>query len=116
MAHMGIMQLPRYYIKTRGIQLSDRDAVDHGIKRIYNYTSSVDYMDDVAISGWVSGLADAKAGEAILVENAFKFVGDIPVYVSTCIVFHTVEQCNVYYMRYRDVYKDSKDGFICLWN
>ena len=116
MAQEKVMQLPRYYIKTRNIELSDQQAFDHGIKRVYNYTSCIDYMDEGAISGWVSGLADVKSGEAILVENAFKFVGSTPLYVSTCIVFHNVEQCNIYYMRYRDAYKDSKDGFVCLWN
>lgn len=110
-----MVKLDRYYIKTRGIRFSKEDVTLHGIKRIYNYTSDIDYMDEDRLVEWSGGLYDSIKGEAILIENAFKDVEGTMLYVMSCIVFYTVEQCNVYFIRNKEQFK-VVDGFYHLLN
>ena len=105
----------RYYIKSRGVRFSREEATLHGIKRIYNYTSDIDYMDEDRTYEWSSGLYDSSKGEAILIENALKDVEGTMLYVMSCIVFYTVEQCNLYFIRNKEQFRVI-DGFYHLLN
>lgn len=109
------MILEKYYIKTRGIRMDEAEANLYGIKRVYNSTSDLDFMNVDDISAWISGLHDPGKGEAVIVESAFKYVEGVPLYISTCIVFQTVEMCNVFYMKNQKSYKRT-DGFSHLLN
>lgn len=111
----SMVKFDRYYIKSRNIRISREDAILLGIKRVYNYTSDMDYMDDEATSKWSSGLYDPSKGESIIIENALKEVNGGMLYIMSCIVFYTLEQCNIYYIRNKDQFKVT-DGFFHLLN
>ena len=115
---MGIgsmVKFERYYIKTRGRKIGKSEADVLGIKRVYNYTSDVDYMDMAGLERWSSGLYDSDKGEGIIIESAFREIEGVQLYIMSCIVFFTVEQCNLYYIRYQDQFK-LIDGFSHLLN
>lgn len=105
----------KYYIKTRELVLPKVEADAYGIRRVYNRCSDIDYMpkDDEVV--WVSGLFNKAAGESVIVESAMKFINGVPLYVSSCIVFYTVEQGNLFYYRNMGGYKNN-DGFAHLFN
>jgi hypothetical protein len=110
-----MVRFERYHVKTRGrhYEKSYADAV--GIKRVYNYTSDIDYMDRDSLDRWVEGLYNGERGEAIIVESALREVEGVQLYVMTCIVFFSVEQCNLYYIRHSGEFK-LMDGFLHLMN
>jgi hypothetical protein len=110
-----VMKIDRYYIKSRGIKMDESEARTIGIKRVYNWTSHIDYMHEDEVPVWTKGLYDEGAGEAILIESALRYVEGNPLYVSTCIVFLTVEMCNVFYIKNQKSYKKT-DGFSHLLN
>jgi len=110
-----MVKFERYYIKSRDYSMSDAEASAHGIKRVYNYTSDLDYMDQGRLQEWSSGLYNAGKGEAVLIESALRYVAGGQVYVMSCIVFYTIEQCNMYYIRNMDQFKVT-DGFYHLLN
>jgi hypothetical protein len=113
MINEGVMVRDKYYIKTRGVRMSSDDAAAVGIVRVYNYTSDIDFIGfDMLVSG--IGGCDIER-ESVLVESAIKFVGGVPLYVSTCIVFRSVEMCNIFYIKNRAGYKAS-NGFHHLFN
>lgn len=110
-----LMLVEKYYIKSRGIHMEEDAAKAIGIKRVYNWTSHMDFMHEEEVPKWVSGLYDKNQGEAILIESALRYVDGQPLYVSTCIVFLTAEMCNVFYMKNITHYKKT-DGFFHLLN
>jgi hypothetical protein len=112
---MGSKKAELYYVKTRGIRYTEQEASDHGIKRVYNYTSELEFMNDEDIDGWVKGLYDPRHSEAVLVESAIKTINGVPLYIMTCIVFMSIEGCNLYYLRYQSDFKENK-GFAHLLN
>ena len=93
---MAIME--RYYIKTRGLRLSKGDADKYGIRRVYNYTSDMEFMGCIDQREWSEGLKKRGSIESVLVESAMKSVGEGTLYVSTCIIFHTIEMANIFYI------------------
>lgn len=105
----------KFHIKTRGIRLSDRDAEEFGIRRIYNYVSDMDFVNQESMKEWASGLYDRRAGESVIIESAIKMVEGVPLYVSSCIVFRSVEMSNVFYMKNKESYKRT-EGFLHLFN
>lgn len=109
-----VMTKEKFYIKTRGVRLTAEVANEGGIKRVYNSTSDMDFMSKESMDEWVSSLYD-KDVEAVIVESALKFVGNKPVYISSCIVFHTQEMCNVYFVRNNKEYGQNS-GFFHLLN
>lgn len=110
-----MVQMERYYIKTRGRRFEKSVADLLGIKRIYNYTSDIDYMDTENLQAWSSGLYNADKGEAIIIESALREVNGVNLYVMSCIVFHTAEQSNIFFIRNRGTYTQT-DGFLHLYN
>lgn len=105
----------KYFIKTRGITLADSVALSSGIKRVYNYTSDINFMHDDDVSRWVAGLVVPGQGEAVIVEKAIKVISGTPLFVSSCIVFNSIESCNVFYMKNLVSYHQTK-GFDHLYN
>jgi len=113
---MGTMvAFDRYYMKTRGVHYDKVFADISGIKRIYNYTSLLDYMGMEDLKVWTDGLYDKNNGEAVLIESAVRVVEGNSLYVMTCIVFYNYEQCNLYYIRNKDQFK-VMEGFLHLMN
>lgn len=111
--NMGVLE--KYYIKTRGIRISRKKADEYGIRRVYNYTSDVDFMTKADLKGWIGGLYSKGRGEATIVESALKYISGVPIYISTCIVFRNLEMCNVFYLKnYRDY--SNCTGFLHLHN
>lgn len=110
-----IYMLNRYYIKSRGIKMEEDAATAIGIKRVYNWTSHMDFMHTDQIPAWVDGLYNKESGEAVLIESALRYIEGSPLYVSTCIVFMTSEMCNLFYIKNLSIYKES-DGFFHLLN
>jgi hypothetical protein len=110
-----VMRIERFYIKSRGLRMEGAEAMALGIKRVYNQTSDIDYMNVDQIGIWVDGLVNRDAGEACLVESAFKYVEGVPLYVTTCIVFVSTEFCNLFYMKHQGLYKETL-GFSSLLN
>ena len=104
----------KYYIKTRELVLPKAEADAYGIRRVYNRCSDIDYMGN-DLDQWVSGLYRKEAGESVLVESSLKFIDGIPLYIASCIVFYTVEQGDLFYLRNKDGYRDSK-GFLHIFN
>jgi hypothetical protein len=109
-----VMILERFYIKTRGIHMTKVEAEHHGIRRVYNATSDIDYMDEAGMRSWSEGLYE-KDREAVLIESALRFIEGVPIYISSCIVFNSLEMCNVYFMKNTKTYKHT-DGFFHLLN
>ena len=105
----------KYYIKTRELVLPKAEADAYGIRRVYNRCSDIDYMPRDEEEKWVSGLYSKERGEAVLVESSLKFIDGVPLYVASCIVFYTVEQGNLFYLRNKDGYRDRK-GFLHIFN
>lgn len=93
------MSLERFYMKTRNLKYSNDTADSMGIKRIYNYTSDIDFVDDSGYKKWIDGLYRQDEGEAVIVESAMKVVNGIPLFVASCVVFYSVEHCNVYFLK-----------------
>lgn len=106
----------KYYIKTRELVLSKDEADAYGIRRVYNQCSDIDYMGKEGIEMWIRGLYRKDIGEAVLVESSLKVIGGIPLYVASCIVFRTFEQCNLFYLRNQGGYGDHVSGFMHLYN
>jgi hypothetical protein len=106
--------MEKYYIKTRDLRLKEEDALQWGIRRIYNYTSDMDFMNHMDMKAWSGGLK-MSGEEVVLIESAVKFVEGVPLYVSTGIVFRSVEMSNIFYMKNLKSYHDSK-GFFTLLN
>ena len=109
------MIIEKYYIKTRGIRLSKEEADKFGIKRVYNQTSHIDFMNSDSVESWSSSLFNKNNGEACMVESALRSVKGFDIYVSSCIVFHTMEMCNIFFMKHQERYK-AVDGFMHLFN
>jgi hypothetical protein len=107
--------LERYYIKTRDVVLDRVDAERYGIRRVYNYTSCMEFMGVIDLEKWGNGLKRGGSEEAIIIESAVKEVNGEPLYISSCIVFHTVEMSNIYYMKCMRGYKHV-EGFYHLYN
>lgn len=105
----------KYYIKTRGIRLDPVEAIAIGIRRIYNVTSDINFMDTFDLRSW--GLKKRRSGvdEAVIIESAIKIVDGVPLYVSTCIVFNSLEMCNIFYMKNKKSY-NLVSGFFHLYN
>jgi N-acetylglutamate synthase-like GNAT family acetyltransferase len=107
--------MERYYIKTRGLKLSKEDADKYGIRRVYNYTSDMEFMGYVDQKMWSEGLKRKGSIESVLVESAMKSVGEGTLYVSTCIIFHTIEMANIFFITNSKGYGKSQ-GFLHLMN
>jgi hypothetical protein len=110
-----MVKMEKYYMKTRGLRIDQGKANLMGIKRIYNYTSDIDFMDSENLEAWSNGLFNSAKGEAIIIESALKEVHGVSLYVMSCIVFYTIEQSNVYYLRNIKTFKQV-DGFLHLLN
>ena len=109
------VKMEKYYMKTRGLRIDQSGANLMGIKRIYNYTSDIDFMDSENIEAWSNGLFDSRKGEAVIIESALKEVHGVSLYVMSCIVFYSVEQSNVYYLRNIKTFKHI-EGFLHIFN
>ena len=104
----------KYFIKTRNLVLPKPEADAYGVKRVYNRCSDMDYMVDDN-QQWAGSLYNKEAGECVLLETAMKIIDGVPLYVASCIVFFTVKQGNLFYLRNSDGYKTG-DGFMHLFN
>lgn len=111
----SMVKLERYYMKTRGKRFNQEEANLLGIKRVYNYTSDLDFMDRGHTEEWSEGLYDKTKGEAVIIESAIREVHGGQLYVMSCIVFYTLEQCNLYYVRNQGTFKHI-EGFHHLLN
>jgi hypothetical protein len=109
------MKIERYYMKTRDLRYEEGTALLLGIKRIYNYTSDIDYMDDDHLREWSHGLYRPGRGEAVLVESALREIEGTQLYVMSCIVFHNIESCNLYFFRHQKSFR-KLEGFYHLYN
>lgn len=109
------MKFERYYIKTRETRFTNSEADMLGIKSIHNWTSAAEYMPESLIDKWVKGLYNADIGECIIVESILKDISGEQLFVISCIVFHNIENCNLYYLRNYMQYK-SNSGFHHLLN
>lgn len=110
-----MMKIERFHIKSRSIKLSQAEADFMGVKRVYNWTSHIDYMHEDQVEQWTNGLHNKEIGERILVESAMREIEGQMLYISTCIVFFTEEGCNVFYIKNQKNYKQT-DGFLHLLN
>ncbi len=110
-----MVEMEKYYIKTRGVRLMEGEAVGYGIRRVYNYTSSMEFMGDIDLKMWAEGLKQRGNGESVIVESAVKEVEGGMIYVSSCIIFRNLEMCNLFYLKNRWGYRNV-EGFIHLYN
>ena len=109
------MKLERYYMKTRGLHYLEIEAVALGIRRIYNYTSDIEYMDRDDARSWSKNHFEPAKGEAVLIESAIREVSGVPLFIMSCIVFHNIESCNLYFYRHRASFRQL-EGFYHLYN
>ena len=109
------MKIERYHMKTRGIHYKPEEAIALGIRRIYNYTSDIGWMNGNEMTEWSGGLYQPYKGEAVIVESAMREVSGEQLYVMSCIVFHNIESCNLYFFRHCDSFAEL-DGFLHLYN
>jgi hypothetical protein len=113
--NMSTVEIDRYYMKTRDRRYSEAEAVELGIRRIYNYVSDIDFMDAEGTAIWSWGLCNPGRGEAMLVESAMKEVSGVQLYVMSCIVFYQEESCNLYFLRHKSSF-NQLEGFSHLYN
>jgi hypothetical protein len=107
-------RMEKYYIKTRDLHLKREEAMQYGIRRVYNYTSEMEFMGHLDMRVWSNGLKRSET-EVVLIESAIKFIEGVPLYVSTGIVFQTQEMSNIFYIKNLKSYHDSK-GFFTILN
>ena len=104
----------KYFIKKRGLVLPKEEADAYGIKRVYNRCSDIDFMpSDNEV--WADSLYRKDRGECVLMETAMKVINGVPLHVVSAIVFYTVEQGNLFYMKNANGYKEN-EGFAHLMN